>query len=215
MVDQPSPIPPTPPIPLSDSPPAEPVAPSGPEKSRVPDAKMTDDDVRRISLIYLSFLALAVGIVTGFGAFAFRELIGLLHNIFFLGKFSFNYNSNLFTPASPWGVLVILAPVIGSVAVTFLITKFAPEARGHGVPEVMNAIYYHGGGDSACRRGCQIIGLGYRARQRLVFGSRRPDHSDRFRPGIDIGPGRSHAARAAQHSRCRRGRRRHRGDIQY
>ena len=36
-------------------------------------------------------------------------------------------------------------PVIGAVAVTFLVTKFAPEARGHGVPEVMDAIYYKGG----------------------------------------------------------------------
>jgi len=131
MADQAGPIPPVPPIPLSDTPPTKPKAPPGPEKSRVPDARLTDDDIRRISLIYLSFLALAVGIVTGFGAFAFRELIGLLHNIFFLGKFSFNYNSNLFTPASPWGVLIILAPVIGSVAVTFLITKFAPVAMAY------------------------------------------------------------------------------------
>ncbi|MFL5265344.1 MAG: chloride channel protein [Stellaceae bacterium] len=40
---------------------------------------------------------------------------------------------------------MILVPVIGAVAVTFLVTKFAPEARGHGVPEVMDAIYYNGG----------------------------------------------------------------------
>jgi chloride channel protein, CIC family len=26
--------------------------------------------------------------------------------------------------------------------VTLLVTKFAPEARGHGVPEVMDAVYY-------------------------------------------------------------------------
>ena len=29
---------------------------------------------------------------------------------------------------------------------TFLVTNFAPEARGHGVPEVMDAIYYSEGG---------------------------------------------------------------------
>ena len=34
---------------------------------------------------------------------------------------------------------------MGSVLVTFFITKFAPEARGHGVPEVMDAIYYREG----------------------------------------------------------------------
>ena len=36
-------------------------------------------------------------------------------------------------------------PVIGGIFVTFLITNFAPEARGHGVPEVMDAIYYKEG----------------------------------------------------------------------
>src|SRR6185437_303560 len=39
----------------------------------------------------------------------------------------------------------ILVPIIGAVGVTFLVSKFAPEAKGHGVPEVMDAIYYKGG----------------------------------------------------------------------
>jgi len=51
------------------------------------------------------------------------------------------YDAIVFTPPSPWGVFVTLVPVIGDVLVTFLITNFAPEARGHGVPEVMDAIY--------------------------------------------------------------------------
>ncbi|HTV48260.1 MAG TPA: chloride channel protein [Phycisphaerae bacterium] len=156
MVDQPNPTPPIPPVTVQDSPNTQPAATTSastlaavsaaapPEQTNGSFAK-TDDNVRRIGLVYLSFLALAVGIVTGFGAFAFRELIGLIHNIMFLGQFTFHYNSNLFTPESPWGVLVILVPVIGSIPVTFLITKFAPEARGHGVPEVMAAIYYKGG----------------------------------------------------------------------
>jgi chloride channel protein, CIC family len=39
----------------------------------------------------------------------------------------------------------VLVPVIGGLAVTFLVSKFAPEARGHGVPEVMDAIFYREG----------------------------------------------------------------------
>ena len=35
-----------------------------------------------------------------------------------------------------------LLPVLGALVVTLLVTKFAPEARGHGVPEVMDAVYY-------------------------------------------------------------------------
>jgi chloride channel protein, CIC family len=97
---------------------------------------------QRIGLVRLSLLALTVGTVAGFGAVVFRDLIGLFHNIAFLGKFSIEYDASVFTPPSPWGVLIILVPVIGSVIVTFLITNYAPEARGHGVPEVMDAIYY-------------------------------------------------------------------------
>ncbi len=100
---------------------------------------------QRIGLLRLSAIALCVGIITGFGAVAFRALIGLFHNIAFLGSFSFDYDASLFTPPSPWGPFVILVPVIGGVLVTFLITNFAPEARGHGVPEVMDAIYYNNG----------------------------------------------------------------------
>lgn len=33
--------------------------------------------------------------------------------------------------------LVILIPVVGGLAVVFLVRAFAPEARGHGVPEIM------------------------------------------------------------------------------
>jgi CIC family chloride channel protein len=88
---------------------------------------------------------LLVGVVTGFGAVVFRDLIGLIHNVLFLGNISSHYDANLFTPPSPWGVWVILVPVVGALAVTFLVSRFAPEARGHGVPEVMDAIYYKGG----------------------------------------------------------------------
>jgi chloride channel protein, CIC family len=99
----------------------------------------------RVGLFRLSLLAIIVGVVTGFGAVAFRALIGLFHNIAFLGRFSFGYDASVFTPPSPWGACVILVPVIGGLIVTFLIVNFAPEARGHGVPEVMDAIYYKEG----------------------------------------------------------------------
>lgn len=96
----------------------------------------------RLGLLPLSLLALAVGVITGFGAVAFRDLIGLIHNALFLGQLAVRYDANVFTPPSPWGPFVILVPVVGAVAVTFLVSRFAPEAKGHGVPEVMDAIYY-------------------------------------------------------------------------
>jgi CIC family chloride channel protein len=90
-------------------------------------------------------LSVLVGVVAGFGAVVFRGLIAFFHNLLFLGKLSLFYDANIHTPASPWGPLVILVPVVGAAAVAFLVKNFAPEAKGHGVPEVMDAIYYNRG----------------------------------------------------------------------
>jgi CIC family chloride channel protein len=90
-------------------------------------------------------LAILVGIVAGLGAYVFRSLIALFHNLMFLGKFSIVYDATVHTVPGPWGPWIILAPVLGAAGVAFLVQNFAPEAKGHGVPEVMDAIYYHKG----------------------------------------------------------------------
>jgi chloride channel protein, CIC family len=100
---------------------------------------------RSANLFVFSVIAVVVGAVTGFGAILFRGLIGVVHNLFFFGHFSAIYNASVYTPASPWGAFVILVPVVGGLAVVFLVQTFAPEARGHGVPEVMDAIFYNEG----------------------------------------------------------------------
>ena len=84
-----------------------------------------------------------IGLVGGCGAWVFRGMIAFLHNLFFLGKISFFYEANVHTPPGPWGPFIIFAPVVGAIGVTWLVQTFAPEARGHGVPEVMDAIYYN------------------------------------------------------------------------
>jgi CIC family chloride channel protein len=93
----------------------------------------------------LSLIATAVGVITGLGAILFRGLIGIIHNVSFLGQLSIIYDANLYTPPRPWGALVIFVPALGALVVTFLVIKFAPEARGSGVSEVMGAIYYREG----------------------------------------------------------------------
>jgi len=103
------------------------------------------EESRRLPLTQLSLLALGLGVITGLGAVLFRDLIGLVHNLLFAGQAVVHYDANIFTAPAPWGSLVILVPVVGAVAVTFLVTNFAPEAKGHGVPEVMDAIYYKSG----------------------------------------------------------------------
>ena len=90
-------------------------------------------------------LSLLVGVVSGLGAVGFRALIAIFHNLFFLGRFSATYDANTHTPAGPWGPFVILVPVVGAFGVVSLVKYFAPEAKGHGVPEVIEAVFYHKG----------------------------------------------------------------------
>lgn len=90
-------------------------------------------------------LAIFVGVIAGLGAVVFRRLIALMHNLFFYGQASLVFNALQHAKASAWGAGIILAPVVGGLIVVWLVRSFAPEAKGHGVPEVMDAIYYKAG----------------------------------------------------------------------
>jgi len=81
--------------------------------------------------------AIVVGIGTGFGAVGFIELIGLIQRIFFDGG----------EQALPFlgPALIIIIPMIGGLLAGPIISFFASEAKGHGVPEVMQAIALRGG----------------------------------------------------------------------
>lgn len=100
---------------------------------------------RQLDQSVLWFISVLIGVVAGLGAVVFRALIAIFHNLFFLGTWSVTYDANQHTAASPWGLGIILVPMIGAVGVSFLVSKFAPEAKGHGVPEVMEAVYYRNG----------------------------------------------------------------------
>jgi hypothetical protein len=114
-----------------------------PEQSKEPRRRPLEPAPAALWVMVLC--ALAVGVIAGFGAVVFRAMIGGIHNLLFLGRFSWNYDANVHTPASPWGAWIILAPVVSAIGVAFLVKTFAPEAKGHGVPEVMDAIYHRDG----------------------------------------------------------------------
>src|SRR5665213_3571050 len=102
-------------------------------------------DGRKVSLLTLCGLALVIGIMTGLGAVAFRALIGFVHNAFYSGRLSFIYDANIPEAPSWLGDWLFFSPVIGVLLVVYIVKRFAGEAKGHGVPDVMDAVFYKQG----------------------------------------------------------------------
>jgi CIC family chloride channel protein len=82
-------------------------------------------------------LAVIVGVGAGFGAVVFRMLIASANTLFFGGIHSIFYFFGKY--------YVILVPAAGGLIVGPMIYYFAREAKGHGVPEVMQAVALRGG----------------------------------------------------------------------
>ena len=98
------------------------------------------------SKLGLIVMALVVGVGGGFAAAGFRALVYLMTWVF-TGHRTFGeqgHAPSLHLPSlGIWFVLVV--PVIAGAIYGPLIQRFAPEARGHGVPEVMLAVAENGG----------------------------------------------------------------------
>ncbi|OYN77572.1 chloride channel protein [Mycolicibacterium sphagni] len=91
-------------------------------------------------------LAVTVGAVTGLGAVGFRWLITAFTRVFTGYD---DYSGLGRVPSTHWPQLgfwfLLLTPVIAGAVYGPLVHWFAPEARGHGVPEVMYAVSHRGG----------------------------------------------------------------------
>jgi CIC family chloride channel protein len=85
----------------------------------------------------LTGTALVVGLGAGFGAVVFRWLINSFTTLAFDGgRQALGFLGHYY---------VLLVPAIGGLFVGPMIYRFAREAKGHGVPEVMEAVALKGG----------------------------------------------------------------------
>ncbi len=96
-------------------------------------AKMTE-------YTFMVIIAIIIGILTGYGAIAFKALIEFISNTSYQGDLNLLENIR----NSEW-YIKILVPALGGAIVGPLIYFFAREAKGHGVPEVMQAVMLKGG----------------------------------------------------------------------
>lgn len=85
-------------------------------------------------------MSVVVGLGTGFGAVLFIRLIEYFKELFFG-----NYEQVLSDYIGDVNYWIPLVPLIGGILVGPIVYKFASEARGHGVPEVMEAVARKGG----------------------------------------------------------------------
>ncbi len=102
--------------------------------------RLGHERLRESAQVYMVLVSIVVGLLGGLGAVAFREFIRLGQFVFWRsGDYSLQYIRDL--PA--WWK--IAAPASGGLIVGLIIYYFASEAKGHGVPEVMESIVLRGG----------------------------------------------------------------------
>ncbi|MBL4825688.1 MAG: chloride channel protein, partial [SAR324 cluster bacterium] len=101
-------------------------------KAHLPKWRLLDAD-SSVMLI----TSLIVGIGAGLGAVLFRRLIDWIHN------FAYSDIAGIFAEWYPLHLIII--PALGGAIVGPLVYYFAREAKGHGVPEVMEALELRGG----------------------------------------------------------------------
>jgi CIC family chloride channel protein len=89
---------------------------------------------------FMVVVAVIIGLAGGFGAIFFRFAIRFFQGIFFGSwHYSLDYVLQL-----PWYVK-LCAPALGGLIVGPIVYYFAREAKGHGVPEVMESIVKQAG----------------------------------------------------------------------
>ncbi|NDV17868.1 CBS domain-containing protein [Pseudodesulfovibrio sp. JC047] len=95
--------------------------------------------LKRPNIRYL-LLAVLIGVLAGYGAVLFKLVLKFMQWVFYQNTSDF---MTFATSVPLW--IKILMPAVGGLVVGLVVTNFAAEAKGHGVPEVMQAIALRGG----------------------------------------------------------------------
>ena len=96
--------------------------------------------LRKTEHTFMVVVAVIIGVAGGFGAIFFRFAIRFFQWIFF-GSWHYTLDYVL---QLPWYVK-LCAPALGGLVVGPIVYYFAREAKGHGVPEVMESIVMQAG----------------------------------------------------------------------
>ena len=92
-------------------------------------------------VVPISLLAIGIGIVSTFVAWALLRLIAFFTNVFYYGRLSTVFVS---PAANHLGWFAILIPVAGGLIIGFMARYGSERIRGHGIPEALESILIHG-----------------------------------------------------------------------
>ena len=88
---------------------------------------------------FVLIIAVLIGLLGGYGAVVIQYSIKMFQHMFWRGDFTLET-----VKAIPWYWKLII-PLMGGIVVGLVIRFVAKEAKGHGVPEVMEAIALRNG----------------------------------------------------------------------
>ncbi len=92
-------------------------------------------------VIWISLLAIGIGLVSAFIALFLLKLISLFTNLFFFQRWSISAAS---PAANHLGVWEVAVPVIGALIIGLMARYGSERIRGHGIPEAIEAILING-----------------------------------------------------------------------
>jgi CIC family chloride channel protein len=92
-------------------------------------------------VLFLSLLAIGIGIVSSFVALGLLRLIALFTNLFYFQRWSWAASSPAQNMLGPMAVIV---PVAGALIIGLIARYGSERIRGHGIPEALESILIHG-----------------------------------------------------------------------
>ena len=104
-------------------------------------AELLGDFTMTPRALFISGLAIAIGLVSAFVALALLKLIGIFTNLFFFQRWS----TAMVSPAgTPWVVGSRSCRWSGALIIGFMARYGSERIRGHGIPEAIEAILING-----------------------------------------------------------------------
>ena len=93
--------------------------------------------IKHRALLFISLLAIGLGVAGGVVAPALMKLIGFITNLSFYGRISSDFSSPAENHLGAW---VIVIPALGGIVVGIMARWGSRAIRGHGIPEAMEQV---------------------------------------------------------------------------